>query len=254
MSSISSISSVSSLYTSIASGTSLNSAADGAAELTIAEEENAQITGYEVGNDNIASAQSLLNISDSALSSITDYLQSLRELALQAQNSALYSSSDLAALQEQANQYLQGIQDVTEQTTYNTQNLLDGTNTSYSIATDANGNGTTVTTTNATLDALGLTDLDITSADALSTIDSALESITSSRSSIGAQSNALEYAYNYNSYTAYNLTSAVSNIEDTDYPQAVEELKKKQAQQAYALMMQKKKMENEETKFKNFFA
>ncbi len=257
MSSISGISGVSSysssLYGSIASGRSLQSAADGAAELTMVEEENAQITGYEVGNQNISSAKSVLNISDSALSSVNDYLQEIRDLALAASNNALYTESDIASMQKQVEQYKQGIADIASNTQYNTISLLDGTNQNFSIATDANGTTSTVSTANATLEALGIADFDLTGSYSLDTIDQAMEMVNGARASIGAQSNALDFQSSYNSNAYEQLNRAVSKKEDTDYPQAVEKLKKQQALQAYSLMMQKKKQQQEAQAVQNFF-
>ena len=77
--------------------------------------------------------------------------------------------------------------------------------------------------------------------------------VSSQRSSIGAQSNGLDYALNYNSGAVYNLTSAKSKIEDLDYPQAVSEKKKKEMLQTYAFMMQKRKMEDEARRMSMFW-
>ncbi len=255
MSDVSSIgASAASYYSQLASGSKLQSAADGAAELTIVEEENAQVTGLEVGASNAASAQDMLNVSDSALANITDSLQRIRELAVAASNSALLSGSDLQAYQDEIDQLKQGISDIASQTTYNTQNIIDGSNTEYNLATDANGGYTTVNTTDATLEALGIADFDVTGDFDIQTIDDAISYVSSARSSGGAQSNALEYLQNSNYYTAENLTAASSRLEDTDYPQAVEELKKKQAQMAYAYIMQKHQQDQEAQSSGRFFA
>ncbi|MCR5271403.1 MAG: flagellin FliC5 [Lachnospiraceae bacterium] len=253
MSGISSISSYGS-YASLASGSRINSAADDAAGLSIVEEENAYVNGLNVGTDNMASAQDMLNISDSAAASITEYLQRIRELALQASNSALLSDSDLQAIQDEIDQLKQGIADVASQTTYNTHTLLDGTDTDYEIATDAEGSTTTVSTADATLEALGIADFDVTGDFDISTIDDALEMVTSSRASMGAQYNALEYAMNVNSSSAYYSTAAISQIEDLDYPQAVEERKKQEVLMAYSLMQQRQEQKDEEEKARKTFS
>ena len=90
MSAISGISTTSPyLYGHIASGNRLMSAADGAAELAITEKENAQITGINTGTKNLTDGVSLLKTSDSALGSITNSLQRMRELALRATSGIL---------------------------------------------------------------------------------------------------------------------------------------------------------------------
>ena len=71
-------------YRKLASGKRINTAADGAADLSIIEEQTKQIKGYDAGSRNIESGKDALNISDAALGNITDYLQRMRELAVQA--------------------------------------------------------------------------------------------------------------------------------------------------------------------------
>lgn len=256
MSGISSVSSYSSYadYGSFASGTSVQSASDGAAELSIIEKEETQVRGYDAGSNNIASAQDMLNVADGALEGITDYLQRIRELAVQASNTALLSDSDKAAIQEEIDQLKQGISDIASNTTYNTKNILDGSETEYSLATDGNGNSMTVSTGDATLEALGIADFDVTGDFDISVIDDALSLVSSSRSSVGAQSNALEYAYSYSTSASLNTTAAKSRLEDLDIPEAISDLKKKQTLEEYAMMMQKKRMESQETQMCNLFA
>lgn len=256
MSSISSIQSSTSYtdYGSFASGKKINSAADGAAELSIIEKEDAQVNGYEAGQNNISSAQDMLKVSDGALSGITDYLQRMRELAVQASNSALLTDSDLANIQKEIDQLKQGISDIASQTTYNTKTLLDGTNEEFQFATDSDGNSMSVTTTNATLEMLGIADFDVTTDFNIQDIDDAIAMVSEGRSSMGAQSNALEYAYNYSTNASLNVTAAKSRLEDLDYPEAISEQKKKETLEEYALFMQKKQQEEELDRTRSLFA
>ena len=236
---------LSSSYESLSSGKRINGAADDAAGLAIAEKENVQVSGYKAGANNMASAKDALNIADGALGSINDYLQRIRELAVSASNTATVTNSDRAAMQKEVSQLLQGISDVAKNTSYNTNPLLDGSKTDYKLATDANGNSTSVSTANATLEALGINGFDLTKNFSIKTIDKAISMVSNSRSGIGAQTNALEYAMNYNSSAAYYSSAAKSRIEDLDYPQAIKEKKKEEALLQYSLFMQKKKAEEE---------
>lgn len=241
------------LYGQLASGVKLRTAADGAAELGIAEKENIQTRGYEVGSNNAQSGKEVANISDGALSSITDNLQRIRELALSSMNTATTTDSDRAAYQQEIEQLKQGIADTAEQTTYNTKRLLDGSNTEFQLATDANGGSASVTTVNATLEALGIADFDVTGDFSLDTIDNALKIVSDARGTLGAETNGLDYLQNYNSTASYQHTASASRLEDLDYPQAVEEKKKQETLQQYALLMQKKKQEDEARKSSMFF-
>ena len=126
MSGISGISSKSPyLFGQIASGNRLTSAANGAAELAITENEKAQITGLNTGTKNLNDGVSLLKTSDSALGGITDSLQRMRELALRASSSIL-NPSNRGEIQKEINQIKQEIDRTARQTNFNGLSLLDG--------------------------------------------------------------------------------------------------------------------------------
>lgn len=256
------MSSISSINTSIsyadygrfASGRKIQSAADGAAELSIIQKEDAQVRGYKAGENNIASAKDMLNIADGAMAGITDYLQRIRELGVQASNTAVLSDGDRANIQMEVEQLKQGISDIANQTTFNTKELLNGTYDKFQIATDANGNSMTVETSDATLQMLGIADFDVTKDFNLQDIDDALAMVSEGRSSMGAQSNALDYAYNYSTNARLNVTAGKSRLEDLDLPEAISEQKKKQTLQEYMLFMQKKRQDDEVNRARSLFA
>lgn len=239
-------------YGSFASGKKINTAADGAAELSIIERQEKETGGYDAGAGNMQSGREVTNISDAALNHVTDYLQRMRELAIQAKN-GFYSDADKQSIQDEVEQLKQGIAGISVQTEYNGQKLLDGTKQEFSMVTDAKGTEMQVSTADATLQALGIADFDVTKSFDLKTIDDALEQVMAARGSLGAQSNAFEYALNYNANASYNLTGSTSRLEDLDIPKAISEKKKKETMQEYAMMMQKKRLEAEEQKTRNFF-
>ena len=80
-------------YQSLSSGKRINQASDDAAGLAIAQKLQSQSNGYDVGSRNVGTSQDLLNVADGALSSITDNLQRIRELSVQAAN-GLYTRSE----------------------------------------------------------------------------------------------------------------------------------------------------------------
>lgn len=256
MSSISSIGAVPSYtdYGRFASGKKINSAADGAAELSVIQKEEAQTRGYKAGENNIGAAKDMLNVAEGAMSGITDYLQRIRELSVQASNTATMTDADRASIQDEVEQLKQGISDIASQTTFNTKELLNGTYQKFELATDANGNSMSVRTADATLQMLGIADYDVTKDFNIQDIDDALAMVSDGRSSMGAQSNALDYAYNYSTNTRLNVTAGKSRLEDLDYPKAISEQKKKQTLQEYALFMQKKRQEEETNRMRSLFA
>lgn len=234
-------------YQSLSSGKRINSAADDAAGLAIAKKLETQSNGYDVGSRNAGTSQDMTRVADGALESITNDLQRIRELSVQASN-GLYTASDKGVIQAEIDQLKQSISDTASQTQFNTMNLLDGTMGSSHVAGGPNGTGMEVSMPNTTLEALGIADYDVTGDFDLSAIDKALETVNSARSTLGASSNQLDYMMAYNANASYNTTASQSKIEDLDYPQAVSELKKKQLLATFSIMMQKKQTENEDGK------
>lgn len=231
-------------YQSLASGKKINTAADDAAGLTIAEKLERQTNGYDVGNRNVGTAQDMLKVADGALDSITDSLQRIRELSVQASNS-LYTAADRGAIQAEIDQLKQLISDTASQTQFNAKNLLDGSMGEAKVVTDSNGGSLGVVMPKSTLQMLGIADYDVTGNFDISAIDKAIETVSSARSGLGATSNRLDHVMAYNSLASYNTTASRSRIEDLDYAQGVSELKKKQLLSTFCLMMQRKKVENE---------
>ena len=240
-------------YGKFASGKAIQSAADGAAELSIIQKEDSQARGLEVGANNIASTKDMLNVADGAAAGITDYLQRIRELAVQASNTATVSDAQRSAIQAEVDQLKQGITDIATQTTFNTKPLFDGSNTEFHVPTDSNGNSMTIQMPNAMLQELGIENFDVTGDFDISDIDKALEKVNKGRSGIGAQSNALEYAYNYNENTRLNVLSSKSRLEDLDIPQAISDLKKNQLLEEYSMHMQRRRMEDEAKRMRGIF-
>lgn len=235
-------------YENLSAGKRINSAADDAAGLSIVKKEDLQINGLNVGKNNMKMAKDVLNVSDGALSGISDYLQRIRELAVQASNSATVSKNDKKALQAEVDELKKGIEDIAKNTTFNTKKLIDGTEDEFELATNAANDSMSVRLPNATLKSLGIADFDLTKDFDISDIDNALTKVNGERSRLGAKSNALEFAIGYNSNAAFYHTTAKSRLEDLDLPQAVSEKKKNEALLMYQIMMQKKKEEEEQHK------
>lgn len=241
------------IYSQIASGTKLQSAADGAAELAIVTKENAQVNGLNMGERNAQDGKSLLNVADGAMDHLADQLQRIRELAVQASNTAVLNDDDRQMIQDEIDQLKQGISDIANNTEFNKKKLLDGSYQDGYIASGPNGAGMTLDIGDATLQALGIADFDVTGDFSVGTIDDALSKVSSNRSKIGAQSNALDYMIAYNSNASLNLTSAKSRLEDADLAKLVSEKDKQNILQSYRIIMQKKAQEQERQRFAMFF-
>ena len=73
-------------FQQLSSGKRINKAADDAAGLAIATKMLSQSNGYDVGWRNAATSQDMVNVAEGGLSKITDSLQRMRELSVQASN------------------------------------------------------------------------------------------------------------------------------------------------------------------------
>ncbi len=155
----------------LSSGLRINSAKDDAAGLAIADRFTAQIKGLNQAARNANDAISLTQTAEGAMTSVTDNLQRIRELAVQSAN-ASNSTTDRAALQTEAAQLKSEIDRVANQSHFNGIKLLDGSFTSGVFQVGANA-GETITVSglqNSTLAALG----SVTSASTQSAVVSGL--------------------------------------------------------------------------------
>ena len=240
-------------YSALTSGKKINSAKDGASELAILNKENSQVSGFNAGSENLQAGKSVTNISDGALSGITDHLQRMKELALKASN-GLLANDDKRAIQSEIDQLKQGINDIASSTNYNGKNLLDGSNESMNIVSDGSGTTQTVNNVNSTLDALGIKDFNVMGKFDIRDIDRALDKVSDGRSVAGAEYNGMDSMYSYNQIASYNTTASASRLGDTEYGQYVSDLQKQQTLETMRTLMQKKKEEQDGQETMKFFA
>lgn len=361
-------------FQKLASGKRINSAADDAAGLAIAQKLLKQTNGLSAGVYNARTSQNMMNVAEGAMGSVTDMLQRVNELSIQAANGT-NSASDRGAIQAEIDQLTQEIDRVSATTKFNESYLLKGSSGKNSIPVSARDAGITGTLTQDatkatfTMDALkigdtvkiggvgytigdrddetnpnlitadtayskiqeqlasassvgattaatvsagtvdpndpskvrfeiskgsveqsnsfstsfhvgaesdmankisvnidalnaagigiyGLNVADKTGMAATNAIDAisdALAKVSAQRSSLGAASNRLDHSIAYGNNAIYNLTASHSRIADTEYGKGVTELKKNQLLNTYSIMMQRKYMENQSGRVKQFF-
>jgi len=232
----------------LATGKKINSAADDAAGFAIAESMTAQIRGLSMAAKNASDALGLLKVVENATNDVTDILQRVRELAVQAQ-SGTNGTTDIANLQKEAEALFAEIDRISSDTTYN--------NKAYLSATDAgainiqvgytDGDSITITTQDVKTDQLGnATDklhdgssyLDISSSGALLVISDAIDQVAGYKADWGAGQNRLEYTVS-NLMNVVEFTSAArSRIQDADFALEAAKLAKSQVlQQSGAAML-----------------
>ena len=223
-------------YSHLSSGKRINTAADDAAGLAIGKKMQAQETGLNVGAQNAQEGMGALNVADGALGGVMDYLQRIRDLALRSMN-GLSSASDKKYYQNEINQLKEGIQSMSKTTSLNEQKLLDGSMADMHIATNPDGSGMRI----GMAKKFNLDD-----------IDAAISKVADQRSNLGASTNRLEHAYNYNTGASLEQLSSRSRIEDLDMPKAISEKKKEDLLSEYRNLMLKKQMNQDSMMLKLF--
>ena len=109
----------------LSSGLRINSAKDDAAGLAISQRMTAELRGLRVASRNASDGISLAQTAESAMASVTNSLQRMRELAVQSAN-GIYSGTDRQALQAEVAQLIEEIDTVATRTNFNGIKLLDG--------------------------------------------------------------------------------------------------------------------------------
>lgn len=244
---------VNSIHGKIASGKRINKASDDAAGLAIAQKILKEYGGLDMGASNIRDGISVANVTDGAMGTMTDSLQRIKELGIQASN-GLYSDSDRKMMQNEVNQLLQDVQRTAVGTKFNELSLMSGSMADINIASNADGTGLKIGMENVTLKSLGINGFDVTKNFDLSAIDKAIDKVSAARSRTGAVTNSLEHAYNSNRVTSENLTASHSRIEDLDIPKAVSEKQKNKLLQDYRMSMMRKRMQDNSSVLRLFGA
>lgn len=209
----------------LSSGYKINRAADDAAGLSISEKMRRQIRGLTQATANAQDGISCVQTAEGALTEVHDMLQRMNELAVKAANET-NKDEDLSYIQSEVTQLIEEIDRVAATTTFNENNLLDGTfsdGKKIQVGSESDGvNQISITIAEmnaAGISVDGLTDGVTDSAGALSAIDTiktAIKTVSEQRSNLGAVQNRLEHTINNLNNVVENTTAAESQIRDTD--------------------------------------
>ena len=250
----------------LSTGQRINSAGDDAAGLAISSRMTSQINGLDQAARNANDAISMLQTADGALIEVTNMLQRMRELAVQAA-SGTSVAADRTALDVEFEALKAEIERIADQTQWNGSLLLNGSigssgavsfqiggnadqTISFTFSNYQNADSTDVTATplgaidtsgNGTDDNVGVNTLDITTVanhdEALDGLTSAINNVNARRASIGAVINRLEYAADNLSNVSQNASASRSRILDADYASETTELARTQIIQQAATAM-----------------
>ena len=222
----------------LSTGFKINNAGDDAAGLAISERMTSQIRGAQMAARHASDAIAMIQTAEGALTEISNAMQRMRELSVQAQNQT-YSTADLVMIDTEYQQLEAEVTRIVDDTKWNTMALLNGagplaTKQGTFIMQVGPDSGMTI---NVTIGSMGLASgealndlnglhvsVQNNAAIATSKIDSAFASLNSKRATLGAQMNRLEFALNNIQAYGVNMTDSRSRIKDTDYAETMAEL------------------------------
>jgi len=216
----------------LASGYRINKAADDAAGLAISENMRGQIRSSGQAKRNANDAISLVQTAEGGLGEVTNIIVRLRELGIQSASDTI-GDQERQLIQTEVLQLKSEVNRIAKATRWNSINLLDGSSPQFDfqvgiyaseddqITFDASKNV-------ATLDALGLTDIDYTSKEgsksAITKLESAQQSVNTMRANLGALQNRMTSTVDTLAITEENLAAANSRIRDTDVASSTSEM------------------------------
>ena len=213
----------------LSTGKRINSAKDDAAGLAIATSMTSQIRGMNQGIRNANDGISMAQTAEGALDEVSNMLQRVRELTVQA-SSGTYDDGDRTMMQAEVTQLQEQIDSVLTKTEFNGNKLFTGGAGTSGVVSIQVGAGADDTidltfanlkdaTAGAGMVAALAVDLENLAGDGseLTDLSTALDEVATVRANLGAGQSRLESAVNNLTDNVTNLSDARSRIEDTDY-------------------------------------
>ncbi len=206
----------------LSSGYRVNRAADDAAGLAISEKMRRQVKGLTQASRNAQDGISAVQTAEGALGEVHDMLQRMNTLAVQASNDTM-TTADRGYLDQEVKALISEIDRVASTTTFNEQNLLDGSFSGKNLQVGAESGqyiGISITAMSSSGLSVNTTTVsggtNVNAEAAISTIKSALAKVSSQRADLGAVQNRLEHTIKNLDNVVENTTAAESQIRDTD--------------------------------------
>ncbi len=212
------------VFQRLSSGLRVNTARDDAAGLAVSEGIRAFVNGSNVGIRNANDGISLANTAEAALGQVTNNLQRIREIAVQAANGTI-SDTQRTNLSAETAQLATEITRIIQNTSFNGNQLLSGgSNLVFQIGAQS-GSTDQLTVTAQQLSAVannisagaGLTSSQALASATIGTMDTQLTSVTTARATFGAVTNRFEAVIANLQVYAESLTAARGRIIDADF-------------------------------------
>lgn len=211
----------------LSSGSRINKAGDDAAGLAISEKMKSQIGGLTQAKRNAQDGISLVQTAEGALNESHSILERMRDLAVQGANDTL-TADDRGSINKELTALHEELTRIASTTEFNTKNLLNTANNSFTFQIGANENQT-LTVAIGKMDGKTLLKSEaaafIINSKAsnvrkdkgmISAIDDAIATVSDQRAALGAVQNRLEHTINNLTATNENLSDANSRIRDVD--------------------------------------
>ena len=229
----------------LSSGLRINKAGDDAAGAAIVNRMTSQIAGMNVAIRNAGDAISMSQVAEGALHEVSEVLQRMRELAVQAA-SGISSNNDKDYLNLEMKQLVQQVDAISSNTKFNDRALLTGD--TFTFYTDIDVAGTAITTTGADMAASALAVSAVTVSiggavaqtalsNVVSAIDNALATVDNRRAALGAVSNRFNHVIDNLQNVVMNTVASQSRIVDADYAVETTELTRNTVLQQAATAM-----------------
>ena len=208
----------------IASGSRIVHAGDDAAGLAISENIRGQLAGIKMARQNSYNASSLIQVSEGGLNEISNILNRLRELGVQAASDTV-SDTERGFIDKEAQQLIEESQRIAKSTRFGNKALLDGSGEEFQyhvgpFADEAENTIKYKISADATTSTLGIDSLSLAdkggARDTLSAVDQAIVKIGEMRADFGAVQSRLSSTTSNLDVQYENLSAAESRISDAD--------------------------------------
>lgn len=213
----------SSSLSKLASGSRISQASDDAAGLAISTRLQSDVATLNQASTNATNAIAVLQTADGGASNISDILQRMKVLATESASGTV-TDTERSYIDEEFQALTSQIDTIASGTRFNSQSLLTSDNMFSSGVSVMVGSSSsdTIKITLSALDSttLGVGTLDVTSQTnantALTALDTAIDTVSNARASIGAQESQFQFSSESISTQVENLESANSAIADVD--------------------------------------
>ncbi|MEI8220192.1 MAG: flagellin FliC [Chloroflexi bacterium] len=227
----------------LSSGLRINQAADDTAGMAVSEKLKNQVRGLNQAQRNVQDGISLLQTAEGGLTEIHSILARMRELAVQGANDTLVAS-DRLNINAEFTQLKAEVTRIASSVNFNGTLVLQNAASPVTLQVGANSGSTsqfTIALTNniagttgqvaGTGDGLGILDAAQASvttqalaSSSITSLDAAINQVTSNRANIGAMQNRLESASRSIAVAAENTAAANSRVADADIASAMSEM------------------------------